>query len=337
MILRVQRDLKLQGAPGNGQTNMRSLVTGGAGFIGSHLCDDLLARGDEVWCLDNFYLGREENICHLRGNANFHFHKGDILRPAELDEVFAAARPEMVFHLAANSDISLGNKDRSLDLRLTFLTTVEVLEAMQRHGVRQIFFASTSAVFGDTRQLLREDTGPLRPVSFYGASKLAAEAYLAVFAQSFGHRVRMLRFPNVVGERCTHGAVYDFIARLRKDPTRLDVLGDGSQTKPYLYVKDLVRAILMVCDRAPEQFAVYHVAGEGLTTVRQIAEIVLEEMGLREVPIVFGGGKIGWVGDVPYFNYDSSKIKALGFAHRYDSTAAVRTAVERILGRAEAP
>ncbi|MGO9114437.1 MAG: NAD-dependent epimerase/dehydratase family protein [Thermoguttaceae bacterium] len=312
---------------------MRVLVTGGAGFIGSHLCDALLARGDEAWCIDNLHLGREENFHHLRGNERFHFHKADILERDELDQVFAEARPEIVFHLAANSDISLGNKDRSLDLRLTFLTTVEVLEAMQRHGVKQIFFASTSAVFGDNRQLLREETGPLQPVSFYGASKLAAEAYLSVFAQSFGYRVWMLRFPNVVGERCTHGAVYDFIARLRKDPARLDVLGDGSQTKPYLYVKDLVRAILTVCDHAPESLAVYHVAGEGLTTVRQIAEIVLEEMGIPETPIVYGSGKVGWVGDVPYFNYDSSKIKALGFAHCYGSTAAVRIAVRRILGK----
>ena len=311
----------------------RVLVTGGAGFIGSHLCDALRDRGDEVWCLDNLYLGREENVRHLYGDGRFHFQRADILERGELDRVFAAAQPEIVYHLAANSDISLGNQDRTLDLRLTFLTTVEVLEAMQRHGVQRIFFASTSAVFGDNRELLREETGPLRPVSFYGAAKLAAEAYLSVFAQSLGYRVWILRFPNVVGERCTHGAVHDFITRLRKDPARLDVLGDGSQTKPYLYVRDLVRAILTVCGQAPEQLAVYHVAGEGLTSVRQIAEIVLEEMELRETPIVYGGGQVGWVGDVPYFNYDSSKIKTLGFAHRYDSTAAVRIAIRRILGK----
>jgi UDP-glucose 4-epimerase len=312
---------------------MRSLVTGGAGFIGSHLCEALLGRGDEVWCLDNFYLGREENICHLRGRERFHSHNADILNRNELDLVFAASRPEIVYHLAANSDISVGNKDRSLDLRLNFLTTIEVLEAMQRHGAKQVFFASTSAVFGDNRDLLREETGPLQPVSFYGASKLSAEAYLSVFAHNFGYRVWILRFPNVVGERCTHGAVFDFIGRLQKDPSRLDVLGDGSQMKPYIYVEDLVRAILTVCERAPEQLAVYHVAGEGLTSVREIAEMVLEEMQLHETPIIYGGGKIGWVGDVPYFNYDSSKIKALGFTHRWDSTAAVRFAVQRILGK----
>ena len=168
---------------------MRVLVTGGAGFIGSHLCDALLARGDEVYCVDNLYLGREANICHLAGNQRFRFRKVDILDSPRFDDVFAESRPEMVYHLAANSDISLGSRDRTLDLRLTFLTTVEVLEAMQRHGVSRLFFASTSAVFGDTRELLKEETGPLRPVSFYGASKLAAEAYLSVFAQSFGKRV----------------------------------------------------------------------------------------------------------------------------------------------------
>jgi UDP-glucose 4-epimerase len=312
---------------------MRVLVTGGAGFIGSHLCDALLHRGDEVWCLDNLYLGREENICHLLGENRFHFHKADILERGELEPVLAESQAEIVYHLAANSDISLGNKDRSLDLRLNFLTTIEILEGMQRHGVKRIFFASTSAVFGDNPDLLREETGPLQPVSFYGASKLAAEAYLSVFAKSFGGQVWILRFPNVVGERCTHGAVYDFIARLRKDPTRLDVLGNGAQTKPYLYVRDLVRAILTVCQLATEPLAVYHVAGEGLTSVRQIAEMILEEMDLRNTPIVYGGGKVGWVGDVPYFNYDSSKIKSLGFAHRYDSTAAVRIAIRRILGK----
>ena len=155
---------------------------------------------------------------------------------------------------------------------------------MQRHGVRRLFFASTSAVFGDTRQPLRETTGPLQPVSFYGAAKLAAEAFLSVFAHSFGFRSWVLRFPNVVGERSTHGAVHDFIARLRSDPSRLRVLGNGAQTKPYLYVKDLVDAILLVYDKATEPLAVYHVAGQGMTSVREIAEIVVEEMGLGGHP-----------------------------------------------------
>jgi UDP-glucose 4-epimerase len=312
---------------------MRVLVTGGAGFIGSHLCDALVDRGDDVYCIDNLYLGREENICQLLPRANFRFVRASVLDRAALDELFAAGRFEAVFHLAANSDIQQGSRDQDLDLQLTFMTTVETLKAMQRHGVRRVFFASTSAVFGDTPELLRETSGPLCPVSFYGASKLAAEAFLSVFAASFGFRACVLRFPNVVGERSTHGAVHDFIQRLRQDPSRLRVLGDGSQTKPYLYVKDLVAAILLTFEKAAGPLAIYHVAGDGLTSVRQIAETVLAEMGLQGTPVEYSGGKVGWVGDVPYFQYDVGKIRALGFRHRYNSTEAVRLAIRRILGK----
>jgi len=310
---------------------MRMLVTGGAGFIGSHLCDALLQRGDEVWCVDNLYLGREANIAHLRANGKFHFRKLDVLDRPALDRLFDDSKFDAVFHLAANSDIAKGNEDRSLDLRLTFLTTAEILDAMVRHGVKQVFFASTSAVFGDVKADLHEDLGPLRPVSLYGAAKLAAEAYVSVFAQSLGLRSWVLRFPNVVGERSTHGAVHDFISRLRRDPSRLRVLGDGTQTKPYLYVKDLVRAILLVFDKVTEPLAVYHVAGEGLTSVRQISEMVVEEMGLCGIPIEYAGGKSGWVGDVPYFRYDTRKIRDLGFRHQFDSTQAVRVAIRKTL------
>lgn len=315
---------------------MKTLVTGGAGFIGSHLCDALIARGDEVWCVDNLHLGREENVAHLADHPQFHFHKLDVLDRPRLDALFADARFDIVFHLAANSDIQRGVADSQVDLQLTFLSTFEVLQAMQRHNVRQVFFASTSAIFGETHDdLLHETYGPLQPVSFYGAAKLAAEAYLSVYVHSFGFRAWVLRFPNVVGERTTHGAVHDFIERLRRDPSRLEVLGDGSQTKPYIYVKDLVRAILLVQEKAPEPLAVYHLAGEGLTSVRQIAEIVIEEMGLPRARIEYTGGKVGWVGDVARFCYDTRKIRALGFVHRYDSTEAVRIAVRAILGKAE--
>jgi UDP-glucose 4-epimerase len=317
--------------------DMRALVTGGAGFIGSHLCDALVARGDEVWCVDNLHLGREENVRHLAGHERFHFHKFDVLDRDALDRLFADARFDTVFHLAANSDIQRGVADSQVDLELTFLSTFEVLQAMLRHDVRRVFFASTSAIFGDTDDLLHETYGPLQPVSFYGAAKLAAEAYLSVYVHSFGFRAWVLRFPNVVGERATHGAVHDFIERLRRDPSHLAVLGDGSQTKPYLYVQDLVRAILLVVQQATEPLAVYHVAGEGMTSVREMAEIVVEEMGLAGIPIEYSGGKVGWKGDVPRFCYDTQKIRQLGFVHQYDSTEAVRVAVRAILGKSALP
>lgn len=315
---------------------MRVLVTGGAGFIGSHLCDALVARGDDVWCVDNLHLGREANIGHLLGHPQFHFHMLDVLDREPLDALFADARFDVVFHLAANSDIQRGVADSQVDLRLTFQSTFEVLEAMRRHDVRQVFFASTSAIFGDTGDdRLHESYGPLQPVSFYGAAKQAAEAYLSVYVHSFGFRAWVLRFPNVVGERTTHGAVHDFIDRLRRDPSRLMVLGDGSQTKPYIYVKDLVQAILLVFAKAPEPLAVYHVAGEGLTSVREIAEIVVEEMELSDTRIEYTGGKTGWIGDVSRFCYDTSKIRQLGFVHQHHSTEAVRVAVRAILEQAE--
>ncbi len=312
---------------------MRVLVTGGAGFIGSHLCDALVQRGDTVWCVDNLHLGREENVRSLASSANFRFVNADVIDRTAMDALFTQGRFDAVFHLAANSDIQQGSRDRDLDFRLTFCTTFEVLKAMERHGVRRMFFASTSAVFGDTRQRLQETTGPLRPVSFYGASKLASEAFLSVYANSFGVRAAVLRFPNVVGERSTHGAVHDFIGRLQQNPAKLEVLGDGSQTKPYLYVKDLVSAILLVFDKATEPLAVFHVAGEGSTSVREIARIVVDEMGLNGIPIEYSGGKVGWVGDVPFFDYDVTKIRSLGFQHRYNSTEAVRIAVRKILGK----
>jgi UDP-glucose 4-epimerase len=312
---------------------VRTLVTGGAGFIGSHLCDALIARGYEVWCADNLRLGRRENVAHLSGGPGFHFERLDVLDEKGLDGLFARGRFDAVFHLAANSDIQEGSRDHAVDLELNFLTTVRVLEAMLKHGVKKIFFASTSAVFGETDDVLHEGYGPLQPVSFYGASKLAAEAYLSVFVDNYGFKAWILRFPNVVGDRATHGALFDFINRLKADPSRLVVLGDGTQTKPYLYVSDLVAAILLVFDRADEPLAVYHVGNEDATSVKEMARIVVEEMGLAAIPVDYSGGPKGWIGDVPRFTYDFDKIKALGFARRYTSTEAVRLAVRRLLGK----
>src|SRR6185437_8715019 len=205
---------------------MRYLITGGAGFIGSHLCDRLLECGDEVWCVDNLRLGRRRNIEHLEALPKFHFAELDVLDQAALTALFVDARFDAVFHLAANSDISAGATSFRLDLELNQLTTIAVLEAMKAHNVNRLFFASTSAIFGETDALLHEDFAPLRPISFYGASKLAAEAYISVFAHTFGGRAVILRFPNVVGERATHGVIYDFLRKLEADDRKLEVLGD---------------------------------------------------------------------------------------------------------------
>jgi UDP-glucose 4-epimerase len=309
---------------------VRALVTGGAGFIGSHLCDRLIAQGSQVWCVDNLYLGQRRNIAHLDGRNDFCFIEHDVLERETLRAIFAEGKFDCVFHMAANSDIAAGVADPGLDFRLNQLTTTAVLEEMRRHDVRRLFFASTSAIFGEAHAVLHEDYGPLQPISFYGASKLAAEAYISTYAHLFAMSVVVLRFPNVVGERATHGVIYDFLRKLDKNPHELEVLGDGNQNKPYLYVTDLIDAIFAAWEKSSGPLSVYHAAGIGATSVREIAEIVLAAVGRPGTAIRYTGGDRGWPGDVPQFRYDISRLQALGWQPTRHSTDAVRFAVERI-------
>ena len=310
---------------------MRALVVGGAGFIGSHLCDELVGGGVETWCVDNLSLGQRRHVAHLLGHRGFCFREVDVLHGESVRRLFGETAFDVVFHLAANSDIRAGTSDAFLDLRLNLLTTLEILEAMRGSGARRLVFASTSAVFGESQALLHEDHGPLKPISFYGASKLGAEAYCSVYAHTFGITTTIVRFPNVVGERATHGILFDFLRKLAATPHRLEVLGDGRQQKPYLYVSDVVNALCLVAQAQRSLFEAYHAAGEGSTSVREIAEIVVEAAGSPETAIVFGHDDRGWPGDVPRFAYDTRKLAALGWRPRYSSTAAVRHAVRRLL------
>ena len=312
-------------------TNQTVLVTGGAGFIGSHLVDGLLTLGHKVVAVDNFELGRFENLSHLSSEPRFHFQKLDVLNREGLDESFEQFRFTTVFHMAANSDIARGGADTGRDVRLTFLTTFEVLDAMRRHDVRQIVFASSSAIYGDRADALTEDTGPLQPVSFYGAAKLAAEAYLSAFVHHFDFQAWICRFPNVAGERATHGVVYDFIQRLRKDSQRLQILGNGQQEKPYLYVRDLVEAILFIWRESTEPLNCFNIGVPGATKVTRIAEMIVQEMGLSGVAFDYTGGERGWIGDVPRFQYDTTQLARLGWKAPRDSEASVRLAIQRIL------
>jgi UDP-glucose 4-epimerase len=233
--------------------------------------------------------------------------------------------------MAANSDISRGCSETDRDLRLTFLTTFEVLDAMRRHKVPEIVFASSSAIYGERDEHLTEDTGPLQPVSLYGAGKLSAEAYIAAFVHSFGLQAWICRFPNVVGDRATHGVVYDFIERLRKDSTRLRILGNGEQEKPYLYVRDLVDAMVFIWKKSSEPLNCFNIGVQGATKVTRIAEMLVEEMGLNRVVFEYTGGQRGWVGDVTRFNYDTGKLSGLGWQAPRDSDSSVRLAIQRIL------
>lgn len=311
---------------------MNILITGGAGFIGSHLDDALIARGHQLTIVDNLVLGRKENIEHLIGNPNFRFIEADLLDMVKMREIFAEGKFDMAYHLAANSDIQKGGKDPMVDYNLTFNTTFNVLQLLKEFEIKKFFFASTSAIYGETYDVLNEDYGPLKPVSNYGAGKLASEAFISAFSSTYGIQTWITRFPNVVGERFTHGVIYDFIKKLRNNPDELEVLGNGEQCKPYVYVKDLVEAILYVIDNASEKYNVYMIGSDSRTKVKEIAAMVIEEMGLN-AKIRYTGGDRGWVGDVPEFRYDLTKINKLGWTAPHNSNESVRLAIQKALGK----
>jgi len=314
------------------------LVTGAAGFIGSHLVDALLARGASVVGLDNLKLGRRTNLDSALRNPRCTLHEVDVNDLPAVNRIVRTAsadRPiDVVWHLAANSDIRAGVADSDVDLRDTFLTTHSILKVMRDHRIPAIAFASTSAIYGVLPGLMREDAGPLFPISNYGAMKLASEAAISAAVEAYLQRAWIFRFPNVVGSRATHGALYDFARKLKQNPAELEVLGDGSQAKPYFHVSDLVEAMLFITDHAKDRLNCFNIGtANTVTSVRYLAEAVVE----RQAPgakIKYGAGNKGWVGDVPKFNYSIEKLKRLGWSPRLTSDQAVDRAVEEIAAEA---
>lgn len=308
---------------------MNVLVAGGAGFIGSHLIDSLLAEKHRVICADKLIMGKQ-NIEHLSDNENFKFYKVELANQNDVDEIFAIEDIDVVYHLAANSDIQKGGKEPAIDFNNTFLTTRALLEGMRKNNVKKIFFASTSAVYGEMLDVdLTETTGGIMPVSYYGGAKLASEALISSYVSMCDMSAVIFRFPNVIGPRLTHGAVFDFIRKLRKNPEELEILGNGTQCKPYIYVFDLVEAIMKLTNEFSLGEVVYNigVTSPG-TTVTHIAEIVIEELKLQNVKYNYTGGDRGWKGDVPRFSYDISKVLATGWTPKFTSDEAVRQTVK---------
>lgn len=312
---------------------MKYFVTGGAGFIGSHLIDLLISKGCKVITIDNLSLGKMENISHLKKNNKFKFIKEDLLNLYKLKEIFENNKFDVVFHLAANSDIQNSAKNPRIDLENTFMTTWNTLECCRLFNVNKFIFASTSAIYGNTSEDLTEHFGPLFPISYYGASKLASEAFVSAYAYMNGIQAWIIRLPNVVGERVTHGVIYDFIKKLKNSPKELEVLGDGNQRKPYLYVKDLVEAMFFIYQKAKDKLNCFNVGVEDQTTVSEIAKIVCEEMKLRNVKLKYSGGDVGWKGDISQFKYNLDKVHQLGWKAKYSSTEAIRIAIRGILGK----
>lgn len=310
---------------------MNILVAGGAGFIGSHLCDALLSKNNTVIVADKLIMG-SKNIEHLSQNTNFKFYEMELANQDNVDKLFKDNKIDIVYHMAANSDIQKSANDTSIDFNDTLLTTRVLLEGMRKNNVKNIFFASTSAVYGEMPDIvLNEETGGLKPVSYYGGAKLASEALISSYVSMCDMNAVIFRFPNVIGPRLTHGVVYDFIKKLRNNPKELEILGNGTQCKPYIYVTDLVNAIVKLTEQFEPGVEIFNISvvSEG-TSVTHIAEIVVDVLGLSDVEFKYTGGDRGWKGDVPRFKYDISKVLATGWKPEYTSDEAVRKAAQSL-------
>ncbi len=303
-------------------------VTGGAGFIPSHLQDILVNKGYDVYSADLFDAEDCRNIRHLMDRDNFHYLKMDVSDEDALAK--ATSGCDFIFHLAANSDIQKGGQNPQVDYRNTFQTTRSVLESMRRNKIPNMFFSSTSAVYGDIRGKLDEMTGGLKPISYYGASKLSSEAMISAYSYMCDFNALVFRFPNVIGPRLTHGVIFDFVKKLKKDPHRLQILGDGTQNKQYVYALDLVKAIDDFSEKIEQGLSLYNISTESFTDVNTIADLVCERMGLTNVHYEYTGGKCGWKGDVPSFDYNVEKAKSKGWKYTYNSTDAVRETLRNL-------
>jgi len=304
---------------------MRAFVTGGAGFIGSTLVDRLLAAGHDVVAFDNFSTGQERFLQDASSNPRFRLVRGEMLDPPAITR--AMGRADVVFHLAANADVRFGTDHPRRDLEQNTIATFNVLEAMRQNGVRRIAFASTGSIYGEATIIPTPEDAPF-PVqtSLYGASKLAGEGLIQAYCEGFGFQGWIFRFVSILGERYTHGHVFDFYKNLRMDPARLRVLGDGTQRKSYLYIQDCIDAILLAMMRATQKVNIFNLGTDEFCCVNDSLGWITERLQVSPA-LEYTGGDRGWIGDNPFIFLDTSRIRALGWA----PTLSIREAVLRTL------
>lgn len=310
--------------------NRSYIIVGGAGFVGSHFVDALFARDDtdRVTVYDSFVNGRKWHIEHHLSNSRFALVEADVREHDRLTE--AMRGHDVVIHLASNPDIARAATEPAIDFDAGTLLTHYVIDSARQAGVKDILYASGSGVYGEIGEIdADEDFGPLIPVSTYAASKLAGEALLAAYCYMFDMRGRAFRFGNVVGPHQTHGVGFDFIRRLRADPSKLVILGDGSQSKSYVHVDDIIRAVLTAYEREPAVYNVYNVATGDYITVTEIAELAVDCLGFDRASVTFEytGGDRGWKGDVPIVRLNSDRIRALGWESQLRSVEALRASM----------
>ncbi len=304
------------------------LIVGGAGFIGSHLTTQLLQEEKDikVTIYDNFSSGKMWHLDQIINDSRLEIIRGDIKDKDFL--IKAAEGKEIVYHFASNPDIAKAMTQPDIDFWEGTYLTNNVVEAMRITGANKLIYASGSGVYGDTGYLeTNEDYSPMLPISTYGASKLGCEALICSYCHMFNITASAFRFANVVGPHQTHGVGYDFLRRLLVNPDKLDILGDGTQSKSYIYVTDVIKAIRTLEKKAPEGFSYFNVATLDYITVTEIADIVTKILGLTNVSYNYSGGNRGWKGDVPIVRLNSEKIRKLGWKNEFTSKEAISKSV----------
>lgn len=305
---------------------MKIAVTGAAGFIGSHFCDFFLAKGFEVAGIDNFVTGQERFIEKARQSKAFQFHKLDLFTESgRLNEIFAQLRPDIVVHLAANADVRFGLEHPRKDLEQNTIVTFNVLEACRLSGVGKIAFSSTGSVYGEPKVFPTPEDCPF-PVqtSLYGASKLACEGMIQAYAEGYGVKGYIFRFVSILGERYSHGHVYDFVKKLLNNPDEIQVLGDGKQRKAYLYVADCVNAVWTALSTQENKLNVYNIGPDEFIDVNGSLDVICKKLNVSPRRL-YTGGERGWVGDSPFIFLSAEKLKKTG----WKSTLPIRDGVAR--------
>ena len=308
---------------------MRVLVTGGAGFIGSHVVDELLRREHTVVVYDNLSTGFKEHLAEGMRSGQLTLIQNDILHTGALARAMDGV--ETVFHLAANADVRGGQRNTAIDMEQNVVGTRSVLEAMKTVGANQIIFTSSATVYGEPTQFPTPETYAPLQTSLYGASKLAAEAMIQAYGEYFGIRSFAFRFVSWIGERYSHGVVFDFMNKLREDSERLEILGDGNQKKSYLHVHDGIRGIFTAMDRMQDLKNVVNLGHLEVVDVNFVARLVCEEMGLKNVSFHYSGGARGWLGDSPLVQLDISRLQRVGFVPEISIEEGIRRTVRYLL------
>jgi UDP-glucose 4-epimerase len=307
---------------------VKILVTGGAGFIGSHLVERLISDGNHVTVFDNLSSGQLKNLEALENSKNFSFVRGDLLHTEDIERVLKGIYK--VYHLAANPEVKIGETDTKTHFEQNIVASYNLLECMRKNNIKNIIFTSSSTVYGDAEILPTDENYKTIPISTYGASKLAVESLIYSFCHTFEMNSIVLRFANVIGSRSNHGVIYDFINKLKKNPNELEILGDGTQSKSYIYIDDCIDGILFAENKTKNNVSIFNLGSEDKISVKEIADIVTKRLELKNVKYKFTGGinGRGWKGDVKTMQLSIERIKKLGWKPKYNSRQAVEKTVD---------